>query len=273
MSALETYANNVIFAALNNKFTPLFVEWLEEKTQKDFDARLSILASVAIGRSIDRQSQFWSDYKWARDVRNKIVHSGKRVSSPDARRVIQTVFGWLTYLGSTIELELSLIGLKKHVEANRISINREEEVISIVRDYYGQTKAASTLTELPFEVITDKRLSAPRGDLILTFGAYRILVETKLIRTTELSNLLGPKIRHHRDGGMTFRQSILNDLIDQVSANIDFIEGIYSEGKIELNLTQGVFVVFVKGGGESPDEYTSVRKYHGGKVLVVLINI
>ena len=113
ITALEAFVQSTVFASLNGKIDPLLIQWLEHKTKMDFDSRLSVLTPIAVGRSVDKSSTLWSDYKKAKGIRNKVTHSGVKVSAKDARFVIDTVYNWLAYLGSTLEIEVALMGLKR----------------------------------------------------------------------------------------------------------------------------------------------------------------
>ena len=104
ITALEAYVQKTVFASLENKLDPLLVKWLQEKTMMDFDTRLSLFTPIATGVFIDKQSDLWKDYKNAKDIRNKVTHSGKKVSKDDAQFVINTVYRWLASLGKTVGL-------------------------------------------------------------------------------------------------------------------------------------------------------------------------
>lgn len=93
IAALEAFVQDVVFTALRGKLDPLLVQWLEEKTRIDFDSRLSVLTPVAVGRQIDKQASLWKKYKGAKEIRNKVTHSGRKVSTDEARFVIDTVYG------------------------------------------------------------------------------------------------------------------------------------------------------------------------------------
>lgn len=177
ITALEAFVQVVVFSSLKTKLDPLLVQWLEEKTRMDFDSRLSILTPVAVGQPIDKQSSIWKAYKDAKEIRNKVTHSGRKVSMADAKFVVDTVYQWLGFLGSTVELELAMLRLKRYVEENHISIASGREAVSLIRDYFGKTKAASGAHEVRV------RLGQANWqvDLILTFGSMTVAVETKFL--------------------------------------------------------------------------------------------
>lgn len=240
ITALEAYVQAIVFSALKSKIDPALVEWLEKKTRMDFDSRLSVLTPVAIGRPIDKQSRLWQDYKKAKEIRNRVTHSGRKVASSEARFVIDTVYNWLAYLGSTVELEVALIGLKRYIEEKApIEINTETDAISIILDYFGRTKAAEALVEEAFQV--GARAIQVRPDIVLGFGQYRVLVETKF---------------SHKG----YTQMVVESAIEQVSAFM-----------AATGLVQSAIIVFQKG--EVQPGFESVRKYQDGQVYVVVIKV
>jgi hypothetical protein len=146
---------------------------------------LSVLAPVAIGHSIDKKTKLWNDYKKARKIRNKIVHSGTRVSVEDARFVIDTVYDWLAYLGSRIGLELSLLRLKSYVETNKITVSSEQAAVSLVREYFGHGH------EKTFE---QKDFPDGRTYFALKIGRVNTWVSIKLVDRVELDEKGTPSV-------------------------------------------------------------------------------
>jgi hypothetical protein len=100
ITALEAYVSDQIFSQLPQKVGEPLSKWLEGKTRMDFDTRLLVLIPLATGLPVDKKSRLWGDYKKAKGLRNRIAHTGKTVSQAQARKVIETVYEWLTYLGS-----------------------------------------------------------------------------------------------------------------------------------------------------------------------------
>ena len=137
ITALERYVHATVFSSLKGKLDPLLVEWLEEKTRLDFDSRLSVLAPVAIEQAVDKKERLWQQYKRAREIRNRVVHSGIKVSETEARFVIDTVYDWLAYLGSTLELELSLLRLKEYVEQKQIPVDTYVSALALIEGYFS----------------------------------------------------------------------------------------------------------------------------------------
>lgn len=104
ITALETYVKNLIVVTMNQKFGDDFAKWLEEKTRMDFDARVAVLVPAATGLKVDKSSSLWNRYQSARDIRNKVVHTGKKATKDEARSVIDTVYQWLEYLKGVEEV-------------------------------------------------------------------------------------------------------------------------------------------------------------------------
>ena len=184
ITALEAYVQETVFTALEGKLDSLLVTWLQDKTKMDFDSRLWVFAPIAMGRPVDKASALWSDYKKAKDIRNKITHSGIVVAQSDARFVIDTVYNWLAYLGTTVELGLSLLKLKEYVEANRIPVPNSSVGARLIKDYFGRTGAmdyqAQTLISGPEYPV--------RPDIVLTLGRLTTLIEAKLSEPRQLKS-------------------------------------------------------------------------------------
>ncbi len=179
ITALEAYVSNRVFPTLESKLDPLLVKWLEERTRTDFDSRLDTFVPVAIGRQIDKRNHLWSDYKDAKAIRNRVTHSGRRVTRDEAMFVLRTVFAWLAFMGSTIEVELSLLALKKFIESSKMRVPtnttlRETDVIKLVKQYFESSRSSVAKVEVPIR-------ENMRADLVLFFENYSILVETKFV--------------------------------------------------------------------------------------------
>ena len=176
IAALEAFVQRTVFRSLEGRLDPLLVRWLEEKTKMDFDSRLSVLTPVATGLPIDKSSQLWNGYKKAKEIRNKVVHSGQKVTTKDVDLVIATVRDWLSYLGSTVELEAVLLDLRRWVEkSSTLSIENEAQAIQLVTKYFRQAPVAKTTVEVEVNSGGRRHLT----DMILDFGPRKVLVETK----------------------------------------------------------------------------------------------
>jgi len=238
ISALETYVNRTVFGILDSKLDPLLVNWLKEKTKSNFDARLEVFTPVALGRSIHKKDELWNNYKVAKEIRNKITHSGSKVTRERAKFVVKTVYDWLAYLGSTAEVELSLLGLKKFVEREKIAISNEQEAASIVGAYFGNTKAAIVESEIsyPFQAHNLK------VDIKLRFGENTIIVETKYSPTQESFDIM------------------YNSAIKQVNTYLNVSQ-----------IARGAIIIFSKG--LLSESFSMVKTAEEGRISIVGIKV
>lgn len=98
ITALEAHVFEATFPSLQKKMAKELTDWLEEKTRMDFDTRIGILLPLAIGLKVDKKAKIWQNYKNAKEIRNKVTHSGKKVTHQQAREVINTVYEWIEYI-------------------------------------------------------------------------------------------------------------------------------------------------------------------------------
>ena len=98
ITALESNIQNKTFPILQSKVGNDLAKWLEEKTRMDFDTRLGLFTPLVTGLNVDKKDRLWCDYKKAKEIRNRITHSGKKVTFAQARSVIDTVYEWIGYL-------------------------------------------------------------------------------------------------------------------------------------------------------------------------------
>jgi hypothetical protein len=173
MTALEAYVYKTVFSTLESKIDPLLVKWLEEKTRMDFDSRLAVMTPVATGLAVDKQSKLWIDYKAAKETRNKVTHSGKKVSREDARFVVDTVYNWLTYLGKTVGLSLALRQFKAYVEDKGLTIGNDSQAIQLIVDYFGRTGAAQAASDVKIPAFNTM------ADVVLRIGDEVALIDAK----------------------------------------------------------------------------------------------
>jgi hypothetical protein len=234
ITALEAFVRSRVFDLLKGQLDPLLVRWLEQKTRNDFESRLSVFTPVALGRPVDRGSKLWNDYQTAKQIRNKVTHTGRRVSRDEARFVVRTVYDWLAFLGSTVEVELALQGLEMFVETSGVHIDHEVDASNVVRDYFKRTKAAS-LQGQP----TLKGPQVMRPDLMLEFGNYKVLVEVKF---SDRLNLL----------------ELINRSVQQTLSYLRHSE-----------VARGAVIIFHTG--KVPEPYRQVQTLEDGKVSLVVI--
>lgn len=239
ITALEAFVHRTVFISLQVKLDPLLVTWLEEKTRMDFDSRLSVLAPVATGLPINKSSDLWVAYKKAKDIRNKVVHSGRKVTANDVAMVMETVRVWLSYLASTVELETALLDLKRWVEEKTVlSIQNEAQATQLVVQFFQQTKAASATLEAEIIAGGHRR----RADLVLDFGPRKVLVETRFARDVK-----------------NFR-NVINDAVSQA----DML-------RKAANIQQACVIVFVKRATVSIP--SKVERYHNGEIFSVALQV
>lgn len=174
MATLEAYIQQTVFKLLEIKLDPLFVEWIKEKTKMDLDSRIDPITNLATGVVIDRSSKLWNEYQDAKKIRNKIAHHGRAVTEIEAHRVYNIVRDWLSYLGSNAEVDLSLLGLKEHLESVNLSDITERTAVELIKKYYDKTSPYST------NLLEDAMIKGYRADLILDYGKYKTLFEIKL---------------------------------------------------------------------------------------------
>jgi len=230
-TALETFVHNKVFKILDNKLDQLLVKWLKEKTKMNFDDRLGILTPIALGIDNIKNNNLWCRYEKAKRVRNQVTHNGKKVSRKEATEVFSTVYDWLAYLGSTVEMELSLLRLKRYIEEKNIILTKESEVQKVIYDYFAKIKKV----ELGREVMMPNNR---RADFILEFGEQTILIEAKIVRT-------GNDLKSRK-----------KDYIKQLKNMLD-----------DTNISRVGLVVFFTE--YIPDYFQKVLTYENGKISIV----
>jgi len=181
ISCLESYVQTYVFRELEHTIDPLLLRWIQDKTRNDFDSRLSVIVPVATGLRVDKRSELWNRYKRAKQIRNRVTHVGKRVSLEEAVFVIDTVEAWLTYLASTITLQLRLENLREDVEKGKVDVYDKNTALNILQGYLSslgdflQVESAST--------------SKGMVDAIFSVGQYRIAISTVFVTLGSLKAL------------------------------------------------------------------------------------
>lgn len=174
ITALESFVHSRVFTALEERLDPLLVKWLESKTRMDFDSRLGVLTPIATGLPVDRQAELWSRYKRAKELRNAVTHSGRKVSSVEALEVLQTVHDWLSYLASSAEVDAALSAYKRAVEAGDIVVTDEHSASQTIEAFFSSSLPAQAAVEQ----VTEKGI---RADVVLQFGARLVVIEIKFL--------------------------------------------------------------------------------------------
>jgi len=179
ISCLEIYVQTVVFRELRSKLDSPLVKLLQDKTRNDFDSRLSILVPIATGLQVDKQSELWGRYKTAKTIRNNVTHAGTRVTQKDTEFVIATVEAWLTYLASTISLQLRLQELREKVENGIVTVTSERAALELIQEHL------SPLGDFPqIEFVTQGMT-----DAVFTVGQYCIAVNITFIELKTLRSL------------------------------------------------------------------------------------
>ncbi len=185
ITALEAYVEQVIFDLLKEKFDPLLVAWLKDRTKMDFDSRLSVLVPLATEKSFTKSSDLWSRYKAAKQIRNQVTHSGRQVSRIEAQEVLSTVYDWLSYLASTAEVDVVLLDLKRYIESgeaykNHSGVDSVDKHMSIaermVFDYFTNIDSVVCLKNV---VMGKEDNELFEIDFILEIGNRKIAIEVK----------------------------------------------------------------------------------------------
>jgi len=232
ITALEAYVERTVVGLLTTLLDPLLAKWIADRTRMDFDSRLRVVTPFVLGRPVDPSSDLWASYKRAKTIRNRVTHSGARVSTEDATFVLDTVRKWLAYLGSSAEVALALQGLKDHVERRGLSVSDGREAEMLVADYFRGTSPQ----------IDAERLGAPglRPDLVLAFGGETVVVEIKLVRSSV--------------------RDLEAWIADAVKQALKFAHA--------SDITRAAVVIFVRG--TPPEAYRTVRVRDGAVAVVVI---
>lgn len=98
VTALEANVRDKAFPVLREKLGEDMCKWLEDKTRMDFETRISLFIPLATGLKVDKKDRLWNDYKKAKEIRNKVTHTGKKVTRQQTRFVINAVYEWMEYL-------------------------------------------------------------------------------------------------------------------------------------------------------------------------------
>lgn len=103
VTALEAQVKDQVFPTLKEKLGEELTKWLEEKTRMDFETRLGLFIPLMTGLEINKKDKSWEDYKKSKVIRNRVTHSGFKVSKEDTRFVIDTMYEWIVYLNQAQE--------------------------------------------------------------------------------------------------------------------------------------------------------------------------
>ncbi len=238
ITALEVYVHTKVFKFLEGTLDIEFLEWLKEKTKLDFKSRLGAITPLALGIkiSIVKRSDLWRRYTEARRIRNDVSHEGRIISFDEAQEVYNTVYDWLACLSSSIGVELALIELKQFIEENHILISTESEVITILNNYFRESRVATLIPQYPY-------LRNYLFDYVLQFGTKTVALEMKLL--------------------MRLPDDLNQYIIELIPTLSNFLE-ISNFNKIAL------IILF---RGEVPISFQQVKIYQEGTILATVIKI
>lgn len=213
ITALEAHVYVRAFPALNEKLGKELADWLEEKTRMDFDTRLSLFLPLATGLTVNKTDRIWSDYKSAKNIRNKITHSGSKVTRKQARSVINTVYEWIEYINQAQETwtrqedraskQAIILGrfvqasarlervvyeaIQKHSPQEEISRRRVYPVEELIRFGLVDQREFNELNEL--RAIRNRAVHAHPGMEVL-------ITEEQVKRLNELIDFVEERLKH-----------------------------------------------------------------------------
>ena len=127
------------------------------------------------------------------------------------------------------------MGLKRQIEQEHVSIDSGPEANRLSAEYFGHSKAASSSHEVSINV-GRMRLMA---DIVLKFGPYKVLVETKFYNRRNT-------------------QELVKRAIEQTKV-------LMAAG----GMTQAVVIIFQKTA--ILPGYDNVQKFHNGKIYSIVI--
>lgn len=176
ISALEAYVGTVIIEALKQQYEDPLIELLKEKTKMDFDSRLGILVPLATGQAVDRNGELWQNYKRCKTIRNKVTHIGSIVSQEEAKLTVKTVYDWLSFMGSTAEIDISMHSLKKAIEREPEKYSSYGSIEFEICRFFGVTKGGNTVVG-NYHKMPDGR--AIESDIEVEIGNKKVVIEIR----------------------------------------------------------------------------------------------
>lgn len=234
ITALEYFVQIKVFGILEKKMDKLLVDWLKERTNSDFETRLKIFTPVATNITINTREDLWQRYQEAKKIRNKVAHTGIRISLDEAQMVRDTVYDWLAFLGSTTEVEMELIRFKKYIEKSNKFIDDEIEIEYLVSNYFKMNNA---------QVHSQVHLSNTKiADIVLRYGDKTILIETMIMRN-------------------------LSDLSEKIKTK----KALTQKMLLVSGISRGAILIF--HNFELPDNINSINTSDDGKLSIIYIRI
>lgn len=188
ITCLEVTLTEIVMSKLRLTVHPLILDFLEKKTKMSFDSRVNILTPAALNQSSklqDCQKSLWENYITAKKIRNKITHGGYKATKSDASFVINCVEEWLSFLGYTIDYDISVLKLKHKIEKEGLMVidrginiysDIEETLNGVFDKFYNKENPTPT-----YKLNSENSISAP--DYLIEFGSKKVMYEYKFLRT------------------------------------------------------------------------------------------
>ena len=232
ITALESMTAATVFPLLEKTLPSILVKWLKGRTRMDFDTRLSVLASVATGREVDKGSDLWARYKAAKSIRNEVTHLGRRITFAEAGDIIATVEAWIHFLGSTAEVSLSLEALRDQLAELPLEEVTEANLVWNIAGFYRSAHGVKVLQEIPLHPDL-------RPDAVLQFGEELVVLEIKVAR------------------GATEAMAVYSEVVTQ------------AERYLQVNSVSKVAVFIIFSGVQVPEDLSSVKTMLNGKISII----
>lgn len=209
ITALEANVRDKAFPALQLKVGGDLTKWLEEKTRMDFETRLGLFIPLATGLKVNKKDRLWNDYKKSKEIRNKVTHSGTRVTRKQARFVINTVYEWIEYLNQAQE------ALKEHGQETTETLGRFIQASARLERviYSAVVKSGADEKQL-------QRKSSPLGEL-----RRLSLVDDKAVKELyELRSLRNKAVHAYSNDSVIITESNvvrLNQMVDEIETKLN----------------------------------------------------
>lgn len=207
ITALEANVKAKVFSALQVKIGEELTNWLEEKTRMDFETRLSLFIPIATGLKVNKKDRLWGDYKKAKEIRNKVTHSGKNITRPQARSVIDTVYEWMEYLN----------------QAQQSQTQSQENKLTSVEILGKFIQASARLERVIYTTAIKDGSNRTRSSMKLNLEELRyksLINDTVFQELNELRSIRNKAI-HGRSEDIVITQDQvdrLNKIVDQIEA-------------------------------------------------------
>jgi hypothetical protein len=211
ITALEANVKAVAFPALIARVGDDLAKWLEEKTRMDFDTRLGMIVPIATGLKVDKNDKLWNDYKKAKEIRNKVTHAGTKVTSTQARFVINTVYEWIEYL-------------KQAKEGQQDRVDGTKELVELLGRFI---QASARLERVVYSAIKRRRphdeLSRRRVYPLEELHHLGLVDQRTLMELLEFRELRNRAVHSHRIEAVPITSAQvkrLNQLVDDIEGKI-----------------------------------------------------